>query len=453
MTKVKFNAFENFSFNPLTGEETNKFQVDGFAIHNGCFHGFIHMPDDEMGNAANSMRGVKLFQNHEYKLTDILGRVEETDVQVDSKNGKLGVKYSGYVDKKFEDITYGIENNLIDATSIGFGFEPYCSICGKHLFESDCPHWFMDDGFYVVAKEVEVFELSLVSLPADKDATVSAMGAFAEQNFEKQFNEQFKDKIKAHKGDINAQNIKPKNLNNVGKGFNFNNKTTDSQVGDVTIGESDLNNKQLSNAIVGALNNIADNVKSDNMAEEQIEASEETVETLQEQIKALEKEVAELKTAAESYEETVEKLEKEKLAIEEEYKEKLSKEEEAKIEALSEKKVAEELSEKLTKELEEIQKESEDVKLSELREELSELYKEVTGEELTGIEEMDEETLTEKLEFCKLVQEKNANQTPKKFKDEQKQHYESKKEKLEQLKKEGKHEEIAGMKVESLFRR
>lgn len=458
MTKVKFNAFENFNFNNLqTGEETNKFQVDGFAIHNGCFHGFIYMPDEEMGNASNSMKGVKLFQNHEYKLSDILGRVKDTEVQVDSKNGKLGVKYSGYVDTKFEDITYGIENNLIDATSIGFGFEPYCSICGQHLFESDCPHWFMDEGFYVVAKDVEVFELSLVSLPADKDATVSAMGAFAEQKFEKQFNEQFKDKINAHKGDINAQKLmKPKNLDNIqpnlSKRPTFEIIERNNNEGNIRVVADDTKLKdELSNAIVGALNNIADNVKSDKMAEEQIESSEDTVETLQGQVKALNKEVTELKEAAESHEGIVEKLEAEKLTIEEEYKEKLSKEEEAKIEALSGKKVAEELSEKLTKELEKLQKESEEEKLSELREELSELYKEVTDEELDGVEDMDEETLTEKLEFIKFIQEKSTSKTPNKFKAEQNQHYENKDKKVEQLKKEGKHEEVAGMRVEGLF--
>ena len=78
--------------------------------------------------------------------------------------------------------------------SIGFDLYPECSVCGEDFRE--CEHWF--DEAHINAKDMDVFELSIVTRGADADAKASA------QNFKAQFN----DKIQKHpKEDVNNMNF------------------------------------------------------------------------------------------------------------------------------------------------------------------------------------------------------------------------------------------------------
>jgi len=383
--KVKFHDVQLFSFNDEGNANKQHLSVKGYAIHTGRFHGIIEIPESEIQNAANTLNGRKIFKNHEYDTDDVLGKILSTNAELDPYNSKMAVTYNGYIDKNEEKIIYKVENGLLDSTSIGFEFEPECGICGKPLKE--CHHFIWDEGFYIIARNVNVLELSVVGIPADKDATVEAM-AFSKNKFMEDLENQFSYKFKAHKGDV------PLNQNTLTKEQIF--------VGDILEDKIDLKeeiNKMLKEAFE------KENIKSDKMAEEnkKILELQEKLTTANDKITELteahDNKVSQLKTDFETEKnEAVESLQDQ--IVEEKGK---AIEAQNALEALQEeidgyKETISNYEDKLA--------EIDQARLSDKKAELLALHKELTKEEeFDGLDEMDETFIDKQITMLQKIKE------------------------------------------------
>ena len=156
--------------------------IEGFGIHPGMFHSIIEVPEDELSNAARTLKNGVLMKDHSDSIDDIIGLIKDTDVKFDENAGKMGVKYLGLIDD--EKTAFSVQKGRVKDVSIGFNFEPICSECGEDFFI--CPHWF--DECHIIATNVNVHELSLVTAGADEDAHVSVA------EFKAQFNKKLNKK-------------------------------------------------------------------------------------------------------------------------------------------------------------------------------------------------------------------------------------------------------------------
>lgn len=149
--------------------------VSGIAINPGLYHGLIRINEDEMQNAVDHLVGDVILKDHDNSCDSAIGRVTSTQLGINEKTGMRCAEYEGWIDSDEEKLIKKINKGIIDSTSIGFKYEPYCSICGRPLEE--CSHFIWDEGFEIIAKNVQPFELSIVSVPADQNATVSTFSA------------------------------------------------------------------------------------------------------------------------------------------------------------------------------------------------------------------------------------------------------------------------------------
>ena len=198
--KQTFSLNSNFSLN--TNPDGSK-SIEGFAIHGGedfIVNGFFEVPESEMRNCAQTLKGAKLLKDHDSDHVDsIIGRVNQTKSTFDENADMAGVHYNASLVVDDTKLAEKIEKGLIDATSIGFTFEPECSICGNPFFSEECTHhpWF--DDMHFVCRDMNVHELSLVTFGADPNATVS--GSFDEKSLE-----ELKEKFAKQKEDFIMQN-------------------------------------------------------------------------------------------------------------------------------------------------------------------------------------------------------------------------------------------------------
>ena len=175
--KEKFSLHQNFSLK--TNDDGSK-SIEGFAIHGDegfIVNGFFEIPQTELKNCAKTLKGAKLMKDHDTDHVDsIIGRVNKTKKTFDEQANMEGVQYEASLVVDDTKLAEKIEKGLIDATSIGFTFEPECSICGNPFFSEECEHhpWF--DDMHFICRDMNVHELSLVTFGADPHATVS--GAF-----------------------------------------------------------------------------------------------------------------------------------------------------------------------------------------------------------------------------------------------------------------------------------
>lgn len=198
--KQTFSLNSNFSLN--TNPDGSK-SIEGFAIHGGedfIVNGFFEVPESEMRNCAQTLKGAKLLKDHDSDHVDsIIGRVNQTKNTFDEDADMAGVYYSASLVIDDTKLAEKIEKELIDATSIGFTFEPECSICGNPFFSEECTHhpWF--DDMHFICRDMNVHELSLVTFGADPHATVS--GSFDAKSLE-----ELKEKFAKQKEDFIMQN-------------------------------------------------------------------------------------------------------------------------------------------------------------------------------------------------------------------------------------------------------
>ena len=173
--ETTFSLNSNFS---LTHNDDGSTKIEGFAIHGGedfIVQELIEVPESEMKNCARTLKGAKLMKDHGKTVDSIVGRVNNTKTTFDENANMQGVKYEASLVVDDSKLSEKIEKGLIDATSIGFKFDPECSICGNPFFSEQCTHHpFFDKDMHLIARNMQCHELSLVTFGADPYATVGA---------------------------------------------------------------------------------------------------------------------------------------------------------------------------------------------------------------------------------------------------------------------------------------
>lgn len=211
--KQTFSLNSNFS---LTHNDDGSTQLQGFAIHGGedfIVNGIFEVPESEMKNCAKTLKGAKLMKDHDVSHVDaIIGRVNQTKKEFDEDAEMMGVKYNASLVVDDSSLAKKIEEGLIDATSIGFSFEPECSICGKPYFSEECEHSLWFDDMHLVCRDMSCHELSLVTFGADPHASVTgSLDAKGIEKLKEKFAKQ-KEEFIMSKEDNTVETLKSENL-------------------------------------------------------------------------------------------------------------------------------------------------------------------------------------------------------------------------------------------------
>ena len=211
--KQTFSLNSNFS---LTHNDDGSTQLQGFAIHGGedfIVNGIFEVPESEMKNCAKSLKGAKLMKDHDtFHVDSIIGRVNNTKTEFDEDAEMMGVKYNASLVVDDTNLAKKIEEGLIDATSIGFSFEPECSICGNPYFSEECEHSLWFDDMHLICRDMSCHELSLVTFGADPHASVT--GSLSAQDIEdlkEKFSKQKEEFIMSKEDNI-VETLKNENL-------------------------------------------------------------------------------------------------------------------------------------------------------------------------------------------------------------------------------------------------
>lgn len=175
--KEKLTLYDN-TLSPVKTNENGDKLISGLAVHEGTYHDIIKVSADEISNATNSIVNATLLKDHHGICDNAVGKVTFAKNYFDEEAGKMATYYEGFVDSDESDLIRKIDKGIIDACSIGFKYDPVCDLCGKPLGE--CEHWLWDDNFAIRATNIDVFELSLTPIPADRKASVSG---FSEELF------------------------------------------------------------------------------------------------------------------------------------------------------------------------------------------------------------------------------------------------------------------------------
>ena len=198
--KEKFSLHQNFS---LKINDDGSKSIEGFAIHGDegfIVNGFFEIPEAELKNCAKTLKGAKLMKDHDTDHVDsIIGRVNKTKKTFDEQANMAGVQYEASLVVDDTKLAEKIEKGLIDATSIGFTFEPECSICGNPFFSEECTHHPLFDDMHFICRDMDVHELSLVTFGADPHASVT--GSFDAKSLD-----ELKEKFAKQKEDFIMQN-------------------------------------------------------------------------------------------------------------------------------------------------------------------------------------------------------------------------------------------------------
>lgn len=171
-------------------------KVSGFAVHEGTFND-ITITEEALQEAVHSLVGKPLLVNHSNNTTSVVGKITNATIGVDPSNGKKAILYDADFDAGEKEILRKMQLGFLDSTSVGFNCDHICSICGSEIWK--CSHWFGDEGFQILAQNITFNELSIVAVPADKDATVKI-------NFSKEDQENF-EKLKEHKAELRRTNM------------------------------------------------------------------------------------------------------------------------------------------------------------------------------------------------------------------------------------------------------
>lgn len=166
-------------------------EIEGYAVHVGTFNR-ITIQKEELDKSVASLIGRPILKNHSNNVDVNVGRITDAWCEMDPSCGEYAIKYKAELDAQEEDLIRKMKLDFVSSVSVGFMCEHICSICGQEI--SKCDHWFWDDGFQILAKDMKFHELSIVAVPADSDATVKVN--FANQSNQLQFEklEQLKEK-------------------------------------------------------------------------------------------------------------------------------------------------------------------------------------------------------------------------------------------------------------------
>lgn len=211
--KQTFLLNSNFS---LTHNDDGSTQLQGFAIHGGkdfIVNGIFEVPESELKNCAKTLKGAKLMKDHDTRHVDsIIGRVNKTSKQFDNNAEIMGVHYDASLVVDDTNLAKKIEEGLIDAASIGFSFEPECSICGNPYFSEECEHSLRWDDMHFICRDMECHELSLVTFGADPHASVTgSLDVKSIDELKEKFSKQKEEFIMSKEDNI-VETLKSENL-------------------------------------------------------------------------------------------------------------------------------------------------------------------------------------------------------------------------------------------------
>ena len=165
-------------------------EIEGFAVHVGTFNN-ITIQKEELDKSVASLVGQPILKNHDNSIDVVIGKVTDAECKVDPNCGEYSIAYKAEIDAQEEDLIRKMKLDFVSSVSVGFRCEHRCSICGEEVFK--CDHWFWDDGFQILAKDITFHELSIVAVPADLDATVKVN--FANESDKLQFEKLNQSKI------------------------------------------------------------------------------------------------------------------------------------------------------------------------------------------------------------------------------------------------------------------
>lgn len=168
-TEVKFTQANPSFFSAKNEEKEGIVTIKGFAVHEGTFNN-ITILKDELTKSVASLIGSPILKNHDNDIDVIVGKITKAECKIDPDCGEYGIAYEAEIDEKEEELIRKMQLDFIGSVSVGFRCEHICSICGEPVFA--CDHWFWDDGFQILAKDITFHELSIVAVPADLNATV-----------------------------------------------------------------------------------------------------------------------------------------------------------------------------------------------------------------------------------------------------------------------------------------
>lgn len=177
-------------------------EIEGYAVHVGTFNR-ITLQKEELDKSVASLIGQPILKNHSNDVDVSIGKITDAYCEMDQSCGEYAIKYKAEIDEKEEDLIRKMKLDFVSSVSVGFRCEHVCSLCGKDV--GMCEHWFWDDGFQVLAKNITFHELSIVAVPADLDATVKVN--FANESNQLQFEklEEFKKERRTIMSDLEAK--------------------------------------------------------------------------------------------------------------------------------------------------------------------------------------------------------------------------------------------------------
>lgn len=177
MTEIDILTQTN-GFSNLNHLGNGKVRVSGFMIHEGTYNN-ITFTKEALDQCVNSFVGKVMLTDHIGSVGNVIGEIVGVEAKMDPSNGLYGLAYEADVDAQETDLLRKMELGFIKSTSIGITSDKKCSLCGANILE--CNHWSWDEGFQILATNIQGQELSIVAVPADKDATVGL--AFSDDNF------------------------------------------------------------------------------------------------------------------------------------------------------------------------------------------------------------------------------------------------------------------------------
>lgn len=213
-TLVKGKIHQKFALK--TNDDGSK-SLEGFAIHGGddfIVKGIFEIPESEINNCVKSLKGAKLFKDHDTEHVDsIIGRVNNSKKTFDDNADMMGAFYNASLVVDDSRLSEKIDKGLVDATSIGFTSDVECSICGKPYLSDECPHLLLFDDMHLVCRNMHIHELSVVPFGADPFATVSGSSFSNEEvnELKEKFTKQ-KESFIMSKEDTIVETLKSENL-------------------------------------------------------------------------------------------------------------------------------------------------------------------------------------------------------------------------------------------------
>lgn len=197
---MKFTQTSSPFLSTSANEREGVVEIEGFAVHVGTFNR-ITIQKEELDKSVASLVGQPILKNHNNSVDVVVGKITEAHCEVDPNCGEYAIKYKAILDEQEEDLIRKMKLDFVSSVSVGFRCEHICSICGEDVF--NCDHWFWDDGFQILAKDIDFHELSIVAVPADSDATVKVNFVNESNQFENL--EQFKDERRTKMSDFEAK--------------------------------------------------------------------------------------------------------------------------------------------------------------------------------------------------------------------------------------------------------